>query len=75
MEQDLFVEAFDSSFGGEEEFDANAPAPSLPLWPTTTFLQHLVHLEFFRGALGLPLGEHLGFQLVVFFRKSARSER
>src|SRR5919112_5011094 len=25
MEQDLFVEAFEGSFGSEEEFDANAP--------------------------------------------------
>src|SRR5262245_55268697 len=25
MEQDLFVEAFESSFGTEEEFDANVP--------------------------------------------------
>src|SRR4029450_9069466 len=30
-------------------------------------LQHLLYLELFRGALRLPLAEHSGFQLVVFF--------
>jgi hypothetical protein len=37
MEQDLFEESFESSFGSEEEFDANAPVPSPPPSLTTSW--------------------------------------